>query len=80
MVDLGEEAERPSYHVVPSRIVAAKIKKSHSDWLRSPSASGKPRKDSKIRNFSDKTNAYLERWDLLGLNESVGRSTLSLTC
>jgi hypothetical protein len=48
--------------------VAATIKKSHSDWLMAPSVSGKPRKDSQIRNFSDKTNAYRERWDLLGLN------------
>jgi hypothetical protein len=40
----------------------------HSDWLKAPSVSGKPRKDSQIRNFSDKTNAYRERWDLLGLN------------
>jgi hypothetical protein len=53
---------------VPSKIVAATIKKSHSDWLKAPSVSGKPRKDSQIRNFSDKTNAYRERWDLLGLN------------
>jgi hypothetical protein len=68
MIDLGDESERPSYHVVPSKIVAATIKKGHSDWLKAPSASGKPRKDSQIRNFSDKTNAYLERWDLLGLN------------
>jgi hypothetical protein len=69
MVDLGDESERPSYHVVPSKIVAATIKKSHSDWLKAPSASGKPRKDSQIRNFSDRANAYLERWDLLGLVE-----------
>ena len=67
LVELGGESERPSYHVVPSQIVAATIKKRHSDWLHSPSASGKPRKDSQIRNFSDKSNAYLERWDLLGL-------------
>ena len=70
MVDLGDESERPSYHVVPSKIVAATIKKSHSDWLKAPSASGKPRKDSQIRNFSDKTNVYLERWELLGLVET----------
>jgi len=55
---------------VPSKIVAATIKKSHSDWLKAPSASGKPRKDSQIRNFSDKTNTYLERWELLGLVET----------
>jgi len=55
---------------VPSKIVAATIKKSHSDWLKAPSASGKPRKDSQIRNFSDKTNVYLERWELLGLVET----------
>ena len=70
MVDLGDESERPSYHVVPSKIVAATIKKSHSDWLKAPSASGKPRKDSQIRKFSDKTNTYLERWELLGLGET----------
>jgi hypothetical protein len=48
--------------------VAATIKKSHSDWLKAPSASGKSRKESQIRNFSDRTGAYLEWWDLLGLD------------
>jgi len=61
MVDLGDESERPSYHVVPSKIVAATIKKSHSEWLEAPGVSGKPCKNSQIRNFSDKSNAYLER-------------------
>ena len=68
MVYLGDESERPSYYVVPSKTVAATIKKSHSDWLKAPSASGRQRKDSQIRNFSDKAAAYLERWDLLGLD------------
>lgn len=49
---------------------AATIKKSRSDWLKAPSAPGKPRKDSQIRNFADKANDYLERWDLLGLDAS----------
>jgi hypothetical protein len=66
-VNLGTENARPSYHIVPSKVVGETIKIGHSDWLKGTSKSGKPRKDSAIRNFSDKNDDYLEKWGLLGL-------------
>ena len=66
-VNLGAENERPSYHIVPSKVVAKTIKTGHSDWLKGTSKSGNSRKDSAIRNFSDKNDDYFEKWDLMGL-------------
>jgi hypothetical protein len=66
-VSLRGEFDRPAYHVVPSKLVAEAIQNGHKNWLKGKSATGKPRKDSAIRNFSDKDDKYLERWDLLGL-------------
>ncbi len=66
-VSLRGELERPIYHIVPSKIVAEAIETGHKEWLKGKTKSGKPHKDSAIRNFSDKEDRYLERWDLLGL-------------
>ena len=66
-VSLRGELERPTYHIVPSGVVAETIRVGHSEWLKGTSKSGKPHKDSAIRNFSDKNDAYLERWEILGL-------------
>ena len=66
-VNLGTENERPSYHIVPSKVVAKTIKIGHSTWLKGTSKSGKPTKDSAKRNFIDKNDDYLEKWELLGL-------------
>ena len=52
---------------MPSRVVAETIRVGHSRWLKGTSKSGKPHKDSAIRNFSDKNDAYLERWELFGI-------------
>ena len=66
-VSLRGELERPTYHIVPSKVVAETIRIGHSEWLKGTSKSGKPHKDSAIRNFSDKNDAYLEKWQILGL-------------
>jgi len=66
-VELGGNLERPTYHIVPSRIVADYVSTSHRRWLKGTKANGQPRKDSAIRVFNDKESKYLERWDLLGL-------------
>jgi hypothetical protein len=68
-VNLGAENERPSYHIVPSKVIGETIKIGHSTWLKGASKSGKPRKNSAIRNFSDKNDDYLEEWDFLALCE-----------
>ena len=66
-VGLGDDNQRPVFHIVPSCVVAETIKSSHRAWLMGTTPSGKPRKDSSIRKFADKDDRYLERWDLLGL-------------
>ena len=57
--------DTPEYHIVPSKIVAETIKKSHQDWLNKPGIHGQPHNDNDIRNFSDDEDVYLNRWDYL---------------
>lgn len=60
---------QPDYHIVHSKTVADYIRKSHKEWLESPSKSGKIRKDGSMRVFKDEEKKYKDQWDLLGLNE-----------
>ncbi len=66
-VTLGAPLERPRYHVVPSADVANHVRNDHSAWLNTPGRRGQAHNDSPVRKFADRTNEYLERWDLLGL-------------
>lgn len=59
------ELDAPEYHIVPSKIVAETIAKEHKKWLETPGAKGQPRNDTNIRNFFDKNDVYLDRWELL---------------
>jgi len=66
-VDLIGVNEQPKYHIVPSIVVANRVKTGHADWLNAPGKNGRKRKDSKIRTFSDVNDEYLNKWELLGL-------------
>ena len=66
-VALKKLATRPSFHVVPSKIVADHIKYYHRKWLRTPGLLGQKHKDTPMRKFTDSTDEYRDRWDLLGL-------------
>ena len=66
-VALGGVLERPSYHIVPSRVVAKHTSTSHGEWLRTPGRAGRQHVDNPVRNFSDSDDEFLERWDSLGL-------------
>ncbi|MFN0079435.1 MAG: hypothetical protein ACKVY0_23465 [Prosthecobacter sp.] len=66
-VALGEPLERPRYHIVPSAAVAKYVRDGHSNWLAKPGRNGQAHVDNPVRNFHDRTNEYLERWDLLDL-------------
>lgn len=57
--------EKPSYHIVPSKIVAKTIKENHQEWLNSLSKNGQKHNDNNIRKFSDNEDKYLNKWDLL---------------
>lgn len=59
------ELDAPEYHIVPSKIVAETITKEHRKWLETPGKKGQQRNDTNIRNFFDKDDIYLDRWDLL---------------
>ena len=66
-VALGRPTDRPRFHVVPSRIVAERIRKGHRKWLDTPGKKGQKHQDSNMRQFGDPQDEFLERWDLLGL-------------
>lgn len=59
--------EIPDFFIVPSKIVAKYTKDSHIKWLKTPGKKGRKHKDNPIRKFSDPSEKYLNRWDLLGL-------------
>ena len=66
-VVLGPPLDRPRYHVVPSAVVAKFVRDDYRNWMATPGRHGQAHVDNPVRNFHDKANAYLERWDLLGL-------------
>lgn len=66
-VALGGPLERPRYYIVPSAAVAKHVRDDHSNWLARPGRHGQAHVDNPVRNFHDRANEYLERWDLLGL-------------
>ncbi len=56
------ELETPEYHIVPSKIVAERIKKEHSEWLNTPGKNGQKHNDNPMRKFNDKEDKYLNNW------------------
>ena len=55
----------PEYHIVPSAIVANYIYSNHRNWLATPGRNGQKHKDTPMRTFEDKSNEYLDKWELL---------------
>jgi hypothetical protein len=66
-VRLGEKDGHPSYHIVPSKVVAKYVATRHLAWLKGKMPNGGKRKDSAMRKFRDEENKYRGKWDLLGL-------------
>jgi hypothetical protein len=66
-VALGGEGGVPSYHVVPSSVVAEYTATSHRTWLAGVKSDGSARKDTSMRKFNDPEGEYLDAWHLLGL-------------
>lgn len=67
-VNLNDLAMLPSYHIVPSQIVAEYCRRTHSEWLALPGKKGNEHRDNPMRKFADYQNAYLDRWDFLALD------------
>ena len=55
--------ETPSFHIVPSKIVAKEVRESHQKWLKTPNKDGGTHQDNNLRNFKDDNDKYLNRWD-----------------
>ena len=58
---------KPDFFVVPSKVVADYITKSHQRWLGTPGRKGQKHKDRTMRQFKDLEGNYSNRWNLLGL-------------
>lgn len=63
-VSLNEQ-DTPEYHIVPSKIVASKIKKDHQEWLNTPGRNGQKHNENSFRIFRDYDDAYLDNWNCL---------------
>lgn len=61
------ELDTPEYHIVPSRIVANTIRKSHQNWLDTPGKKGQQHNNTNIRVFLDSDDSFLDKWDLLNI-------------
>ena len=70
-VNLHESAQPPDYFVVPSEVVAKHAKDGHKQWRTTPGKQGQEHNDTTMRKFSDKDEVYLNRWDLLGLQDNA---------
>ncbi|MBI2297171.1 MAG: aspartate ammonia-lyase [Betaproteobacteria bacterium] len=66
-VNLNGAEKQPSFHVVPSALVAKFCSESHREWLAGSKRDGSARKDTDMRSFKDPSNKYLSAWHLLGL-------------
>lgn len=65
LVNFNHDLDKTEFHIVPSAVVAKKIKSDHKKWLETPGKKGQAHNDSKMRVFLDEKNIYLNRWDLL---------------
>lgn len=66
-VNLGDLSERPSFHIVPSKVVAEHVRYYHRQWLDTPGREGQEHVDTPMRKYSDPENVYLERWESIEL-------------
>lgn len=67
-VCLNNNESAPDFFVVPSAVVAKQIKEEHVLWLATPGRNGHQHNDNSMRRFTDQSEEYKGRWDLLGLD------------
>ena len=67
LVALGELNERPSFHIVPSKVVADRLVRTHTEWINGTKKDGTERKDTSMRIFTDRPGEYLEAWHRIKL-------------
>ncbi len=66
-VNLGGGDGRPEFYVVPSKVVADKIRRRHREWLAKRGRHGQKHRDTSMRMFADPERRYLNKWESLGL-------------
>lgn len=66
-VNLNDNQSAPDYFIVPGKVAAEHIEKSHKKWLATPGLKGQKHNDNTMRKFVDKEEEFKDRWDLLGL-------------
>ncbi len=66
-VNLKEKNQRPDFFIVPSRVVAKYVKRSHKSWIKKRNRKGGEHKSTSLRKFFDKDEVYLECWEILDL-------------
>lgn len=64
------EMDTPEYHIVPSAVVAERLRREHKEWLATPGKKGQRHNDNNIRIFRDMNDEYLNRWDILNYIEN----------
>lgn len=57
----------PDFYIVPSKVVAKFVIKTHKKWLKTPGREGQAHNDNPMRGFKDKGEKYLNKWELLNL-------------
>jgi hypothetical protein len=70
-VNLHDNERQPDYFIVPSEVVATYARETHAAWLVAPGKDGRVHIDTTMRKFADPTEAYKDRWNLLGLDPFV---------
>ena len=68
---LKEGNQRPDFYIVPSKNVAEHTTNTHNRWLNKVSKMGLKHNDTSIRTFYDKEGKYLEKWNLLDLENDT---------
>ncbi len=61
-------ASEPSYHIVPSAVVADYCRTTHATWLATPGKRGRQYRDNPVRTFADVDGKFLGRWELLEMH------------
>lgn len=69
-VNLNGPDGTPTFHIVPSAVVAKSCKENHQEWLAGRKRDGTPRKDTDMRAFRDQDGEYQGQWGRLGLGSS----------
>lgn len=67
-VNLHDNEQQPDYFIAPSEAVATLVRETHATWLAAPGKDGRAHIDTTMRKFTDLSEEYKDRWDLLGLS------------